>query len=39
MGFTTAVVPRSAPDVDAPIQLLRVPTLAAALDLLDLRRT
>jgi DNA repair protein RadA/Sms len=39
MGFTTAVVPRSAPDVDAPIRLLRVPTLAAALDLLDLRRT
>jgi hypothetical protein len=25
--------------VDAPIQLQRVPTLAAALDLLDLRRT
>jgi DNA repair protein RadA/Sms len=39
MGFTTAVVPRSAPQVDAPIQLQRVPTLAAALDLLDLRRT
>lgn len=39
MGFTTAVVPRSAPAVDAPIELLRVPTLAAALDLLDLRRT
>ena len=39
MGFTTAVVPRSAPHVDAPIELLRVPTLAAALDLLDLRRT
>ena len=27
------------PQVDAPIELLRVPTLAAALDLLDLRRT
>jgi len=39
MGFTHAVVPRSAPTVDAPIELLRVPTLAAALDLLDLRRT
>ena len=39
MGFTTAVVPRSAPQVDAPIELLRVPTLAAALDLLDLRRS
>ncbi len=39
MGFTTAVVPRSAPDVDAPIKLLRVPTLSAAVDLLDLRRT
>lgn len=37
LGFTTAIVPRSAPDVDAPIQLLRVPTLSAALDLLDLR--
>lgn len=38
LGFTTAVVPRSAPEVDAPIELLRVPTLEAALDLLDLRR-
>jgi DNA repair protein RadA/Sms len=36
LGFTTAVVPRSAPAVDAPIELLRVPTLAAALDLLGL---
>lgn len=37
LGFTTAVVPRSAPQVDAPIEVLRVPTLAAALDLLGLR--
>jgi DNA repair protein RadA/Sms len=36
LGFTMAVVPRSAPDVDAPIELLRVPTLAAALGLLEL---
>ena len=34
LGFTTAVVPRSAPAVDAPIGVLSVPTLAAALDLL-----
>lgn len=39
LGFSTAIVPRSAPDVAAPIELLRVPTLAAALDLLDLRRS
>jgi DNA repair protein RadA/Sms len=39
LGFTTAVVPRSAPAVDAPIELLRVPTLAAALDLLGLARS
>ncbi len=39
LGFTSAIVPRSAPKVDAPIELLRVPTLAAALDLLDLRRS
>jgi DNA repair protein RadA/Sms len=38
LGFTTALVPRSAPSVDAPIEVLRVPTLEAALDLLDLRR-
>ena len=37
LGFTTAVVPRSAPQVDAPIEVLRVPTLAAALDLLGIR--
>jgi DNA repair protein RadA/Sms len=36
LGFTSAVVPRSAPSVDAPIELLRAPTLAAALELLDL---
>jgi len=39
LGFTTAIVPRSAPDVDAPIELLRVPSLAAAVDLLGLRRS
>jgi DNA repair protein RadA/Sms len=39
MGFLTAIVPRSAPKVDAPIELLRVPSLAAALDVLDLRRS
>ena len=39
LGFTSAVVPRSAPKVDAPIELLRVPTLAAAVDLLGLRRS
>ncbi len=39
LGFTSAVVPRSAPKVDAPIELLRVPTLAAAVDLLGMRRS
>ncbi|CAN5681058.1 DNA repair protein RadA [soil metagenome] len=39
LGFTSAVVPRSAPDVDAPIKLLRVPSLAAAVDLLGVRRS
>ena len=39
LGFTHAVVPRSAPDVDAPIELLRVPSLAAAVELLGLRRS
>ncbi len=37
LGFTTAVVPRSAPEVDLPIEVLRVPTLPAAIDLLGLR--
>ena len=37
LGFTQAVVPRSAPVVDAPIELLRVPSLAAAIELFDLR--
>jgi DNA repair protein RadA/Sms len=39
LGFTSAVVPRSAPKIDAPIELLRVPTLGAAVDLLGLRRS
>ncbi|HTN99328.1 MAG TPA: DNA repair protein RadA [Microthrixaceae bacterium] len=38
MGFTTAVVPRSAPDVDSNIRLMRVPTLAAAISTLGLDR-
>ena len=38
LGFTTAVVPRSAPDTDAPIELLRVPSLAAAIELLGLQK-
>ena len=38
LGFTTAVVPRSAPDTDAPIDLLRVPSLAAAIELLSLQK-
>ena len=36
LGFSTAVVPRSAPDTDAEIELLRVPSLAAAIELLGL---
>lgn len=39
LGFTTAIVPKSAPEVDAPIELLRVPTLSAAVELLGLRRS
>lgn len=31
MGFTHAVVPRSTPELDVDIELLRVPTLAAAI--------
>ncbi len=38
LGFRRAVVPRSAPDVDADIELVRVPSLAAALDVLGLVR-
>ena len=38
LGFRRALVPRSTPDVDAPIQLERVPTIDAALALLDLDR-
>jgi len=37
LGFKRAFVPRSAPDVDAPIELIRVPTLAAALSELSLQ--
>lgn len=36
LGFRRAVVPRSAPDVDADIELVRVPSLAAALSALGL---
>lgn len=36
MGFRRAVVPRSTPDVDVGIEVLRVPTLHAAVQLLDL---
>ncbi len=39
LGFDTAVVPRSAPDVGADIRLLRVPTLSAAITTLGLNRT
>lgn len=38
LGFEAALVPRSAPDVDAPIRLLRVPTLSAAISTLGLNR-
>ena len=38
LGFRRAVVPRSAPEVDADIELVRVPSLAAALDVLGLVR-
>lgn len=37
LGFRRAVVPRDAPDVDADIELVRVPTLRAALLTLDLQ--
>ncbi|MGB6059132.1 MAG: DNA repair protein RadA [Microthrixaceae bacterium] len=39
LGFKAAVVPRSAPDVDSHIHLLRVPTLAAAISTIGLSRT
>jgi DNA repair protein RadA/Sms len=39
LGFRRALVPRSTPDVDVPIRLERVPTIDAALALLDLDRT
>ena len=38
LGFTTAVVPHSAPDTDAPIELLRVPSLAAAIERLGVHK-
>ena len=37
LGFRMAVVPRSAPEVDAPIDVRRVATLLDAIDLLGLR--
>ena len=37
LGFARALVPRSAPEIDAPIELLRVPTIEAAIALLGLR--
>ena len=36
LGFRRAIVPRSAPDVDAPIELVRVPSLVAALSVAGL---
>ena len=37
LGFRTAIVPRSAPEADVSMEVLRVPTLLAAIDLLGLR--
>ena len=37
LGFSRAVVPRSTPDLDLPIEILRVPTIDAAVELLGLR--
>ena len=39
LGFRSAVVARSSPEVDAPIELLRVPTLLGALRLTGVART
>lgn len=36
LGFAQAIVPQSAPRIDAPIEVLRVPTVAAAVDALGL---
>ncbi len=36
LGFTSAIVPRSAPETDAEIELIRVPSLAAAVEILGL---
>lgn len=36
LGFSTAIVPRSAPDTSSPITLVRVPTLLDACDALGL---
>ncbi|MEI7886341.1 MAG: DNA repair protein RadA [Actinomycetes bacterium] len=38
LGFTSAVVPRSAPEIDSKIELLRVPSLAAAIELLGVHK-
>jgi DNA repair protein RadA/Sms len=38
LGFTTAIVPHSAPTMSAPIEVLRAPTVAAALHLAGLVR-
>lgn len=37
LGFRRAVVPRSAPAMQVPIEIMRVPTVDAAIALLDLR--
>ena len=37
LGFSRAIVPRSTPEVDVGLQVLRVPTVHAAVDLLGLR--
>ncbi|MFN8052813.1 MAG: DNA repair protein RadA [Acidimicrobiales bacterium] len=37
LGFARAVVPRSTPEVSVPMQVLRVPTIDAAIGLLGLR--
>ncbi len=37
LGFARAVVPRSAPAGNAPLDVLRVPTVDAAIELLGLR--
>lgn len=39
LGFTHAVVPRSSPEVDCGLEVLRVPTVRAAVDLAGLNGT